>query len=128
LICVYPFQLCSVLVALGEYPQIRYFSSSKVQFGKLLADLVQKEVDEYGRIDSSYPPPSNFSPAIMLILDRSLDAATPLVHEFTYQAMIQDLLPLENGKYKYEPDNGPPALITLDENDSVWVTLTQIHD
>jgi syntaxin-binding protein 1 len=112
-----------VLVALGEYPQIRYFSSKKAKFSRILAELVQKEVDEYGRTDSSYPPSSNFSPAIMLILDRSFDAMTPLMHEFTYQAMIQDLLPLENGKYKYEPESGHPALITLDENDSVWVKI-----
>ncbi|OMJ20758.1 Protein transport Sec1b [Smittium culicis] len=38
---------------------------------------------------------------IILFLDRSADMISPLIHEFTYQAMVNDLLDLEQGK-KYK--------------------------
>jgi len=34
----------------------------------------------------------------MLITDRSIDAIAPLLHEFTYQAMANDVLPIVDGK------------------------------
>lgn len=33
----------------------------------------------------------------MIITDRSMDTLAPFVHEFTYQAMANDLLPIEDG-------------------------------
>jgi syntaxin-binding protein 1 len=36
-------------------------------------------------------------PATLVITDRSMDMVAPFVHEFTYQAMANDLLPIEDG-------------------------------
>ena len=36
----------------------------------------------------------------LLILDRSVDLCVPLLHAFTYQAMVQDLIPLA-GHHEY---------------------------
>jgi syntaxin-binding protein 1 len=33
----------------------------------------------------------------MFIVDRSMDPAAPLLHEFWYQAMVNDLLPVQDG-------------------------------
>jgi syntaxin-binding protein 1 len=36
------------------------------------------------------------------VTDRAIDTVAPLIHEFTYQAMANDLLPIEDGsKYTY---------------------------
>jgi syntaxin-binding protein 1 len=38
----------------------------------------------------------------MFVVDRSMDPVAPFLHEFTYQAMIHDLLPLDEGPtYRY---------------------------
>jgi len=39
--------------------------------------------------------------AILLVLDRSFDIVTPLVHEFTYQAMVYDLIDIQENKYTF---------------------------
>lgn len=39
---------------------------------------------------------------VLFITDRTMDLYAPLLHEFTYQAMAEDLLPIEDGvKYRY---------------------------
>lgn len=46
-------------------------------------------------------PASGRPKAMMYILDRSIDPVGPFLHEFWYQAMVNDLLSVEEGvKYK----------------------------
>jgi len=91
---------------------------------KLLAFMVQRNLDEHKRtnpdfsvsiyrgaasVDVGSHPLTNQKPsdpprprATLIITDRSMDVVAPLIHEFTYQAMCNDLLPIEDGtKYTY---------------------------
>lgn len=72
-----------------------------------------------------------------MIVDRSIDPAAPLLHEFTYQAMINDLLPVEETenhqgiKYSYEYHQADGSLdakeVTLDEEDNVYKSIRHMH-
>jgi syntaxin-binding protein 1 len=57
---------------------------------------------------------------------------TPLLHEFTYQAMANDILPIENGQkytYNYTGEDGVQTTkdAILDESDSIWVEIRHKH-
>ncbi|PVU96800.1 hypothetical protein BB559_002255 [Furculomyces boomerangus] len=62
---------------------------------------------------------------VIIFLDRSVDMYSPLLHEFTYQAMVNDLLDLEQGKkYKQELEQD----VVLDEEiDKMWAKYRHYH-
>ena len=67
-----------------------------------VARFVQEELDTYKKFNPSWPPQSTRPQGVLVITDRSMDLNAPLIHEFTYQAMAHDLLPInENDKVVY---------------------------
>ena len=50
----------------------------------------------------------------------------PLLHEFTYQAMIYDLLTLDGNQYTYKSDEGVQKVV-LDESDPIWTQIRHQH-
>jgi hypothetical protein len=82
-----------------------------------LAGKVQASIDALSRSDASYPPSSLTQRGVLLIVDRGIDVVAPLLHEFTYQAFVADLLDVHS---RYSPDEGGAEVI-LDESDPVWV-------
>lgn len=133
--------IVNALVIAGEYPLIRFYSLPEAshpaaRLPELIADEVQRQLDDYSRANESYPPA--YSPdkprAILLICDRTLDLYAPLLHEFTYQAMATDIVEgLErNNCYKYRSENEKgeeqEMLTSLDsEKDETWVALRHTH-
>lgn len=66
----------------------------------------------------------------LLLLDRQVDALAPLLHEFTYQAMVQDLLEVKEEAYTYEVDAPKGKIekqVLLNENDAVWMEFRHQH-
>ena len=85
----------------------------------------------------------------LLILDRSIDPLAPLLHEFTFQAMVNDLLPVEGeiarmptavtgttsninaaGLPKTESEREAEesaSELVLSEDDSLWLDYRHAH-
>ncbi|KAG5842723.1 hypothetical protein ANANG_G00180740 [Anguilla anguilla] len=85
--------LTSVLLALKKCPMIRYQLSSDM--AKRLAESVKQIITkEYELFDFRK---TEVSP-LLLIVDRSDDAITPLLNQWTYQAMVHELLGLNNNR------------------------------
>ncbi|KEG07651.1 syntaxin binding protein 1 [Trypanosoma grayi] len=61
---------------------------------------------------------------LLIILDRSFDTVAPLVHERTYQCLLEDLMPLENNMYEQTFKNRLGAdskrQFPVDEEDPYW--------
>ncbi|KAN0067471.1 Sec1-like protein [Elaphomyces granulatus] len=132
-------KIVSLCVSLGEYPTIRYYRprSPTHEASVLcshLARFVQDEIDEYTKYCRGFPPPSPRPRGVLLIVDRSMDLFSPLLHEFTYQAMAHDLLPIKDGNkvtYKTVVDEGRPneavKEMEINENDKIWVEYRHLH-
>ncbi|KAF3935530.1 hypothetical protein ABW19_dt0201704 [Dactylella cylindrospora] len=134
-------RIVGVCVALEEFPVIRYFMSPHLnhrarQLPQMIAFAVQRELELYQQYMESqgllWPPEDKSRPrGILFVVDRSLDPTAPLLHEFTYQAMAHDLLPIkdEDGKLTYTPKNPTPESkpYELNEEDKVWTKVRHLH-
>lgn len=88
-------QLITLCCTLNEYPIIRYSKSHP--HCALIAQLVADGLDELRRAGAL---DTTGERGQLVIIDRTHDLITPLVHEFTYQAMCTDLLDIST-KYVY---------------------------
>jgi len=70
------------------------------QIPEKLARMVQAELDEYRKANTDFPKPIDISRprGVLIITDRTMDTVAPFLHEFTYQAMANDLLKIDNGR------------------------------
>ncbi|CAL3965958.1 hypothetical protein PZA11_002769 [Diplocarpon coronariae] len=85
--------LIGVLLSLKKKPMIRYEKSSLL--AKKLATEVRYHVTQE---DKLFDFRKVDTPPILLILDRRDDPITPLLTQWTYQAMVHELLGIRNGR------------------------------
>jgi syntaxin-binding protein 1 len=95
---------------------------------------VQEELDAYAQWNRDFPAPSARPQGVLIITDRSMDLIAPLIHEFTYQAMAHDLLPIkETDKVYYKTIVNEGAAdeqekeMEIGEKDEIWVKNRHTH-
>lgn len=132
-------KVVSVCVSLGEYPNIRYYkpraaSHEASVLCSHLSRFIQDEMDMYATYHKNFPPPSTRPRGTLYILDRSWDLQAPLLHEFSYQSMVHDLLPIKEGDkvtYKMTVNQGQPDQqdkdVEISERDKIWVANRHLH-
>ncbi|KAJ2678372.1 syntaxin binding protein 1 [Coemansia spiralis] len=137
----------SVLALLGIKPYIRYYrpgqppSTNSVGYpgiAKTMGELLQQKLDDYYSrekitTENKQEQFDDVSPSVVIVLDRSIDMYAPLVHEFTYQAVVHDLIDLEDGtKYAYEIETktGETRQVSAtlgEQTDLLWHQLKHLH-
>ncbi|KAI8923830.1 Sec1-like protein [Entophlyctis helioformis] len=85
--------IASILLSLKKKPLIRYERNSALA-RKLAAEITYTIQNEGPLFDFRKPD----TPPILLILDRRNDPVTPLLHQWTYQALVHELLGILNGR------------------------------
>ncbi|KAL7578402.1 hypothetical protein ACA910_012799 [Epithemia clementina (nom. ined.)] len=135
-------RLVTVCATLNEYPHIRYPESSKL--GTRVAKLFHKKMDEFvaqnpswwyhgGPSKSSGSGTAKAERGTLLLLDRASDCLTPLMHDFTYQPMVHDLLKMDGDCITFknesasDPSKSEDKDVLLDERDRLWVELRGKH-
>lgn len=126
-------KLANVCISLNEQPTIRYQGNSN--FCRDIANSMNTTIQAYKRANTSFfcygdDAKQDRERGTLLLLDRSFDPATPLMHEYTYQALVYDLLHVENNLLKYKASTGKGEVekeALLGEQDEVWVELRNSH-
>jgi len=121
-------KLLTLCVTLNEYPCIRY--SRTTPNAETVANKLQEKLDRFRRQPGTDWRPNEDQQATLLIVDRSVDPLSPLMHEYTYQAMIMDLLGIENDRYTHEVTTGGGESqrqdVLLNETDPLWAKLRHL--
>lgn len=96
--------LSALLLSLKKKPLIRYQKSSALC--KKLATEIRYTVTQEEQLFDFRPPDT---PPILLLADRREDPITPLLTQWTYQAMVHELLGIDNGRVdlSHVPDVRP---------------------
>eukprot|EP00928_Gymnodinium_smaydae_P047400 TRINITY_DN31632_c0_g1_i1.p1 TRINITY_DN31632_c0_g1~~TRINITY_DN31632_c0_g1_i1.p1 ORF type:complete len:584 (-),score=141.28 TRINITY_DN31632_c0_g1_i1:174-1844(-) len=91
--------LVSACLNLQILPAIRYNGSSAIcqQAAHRLQQRIVEELSLFEELGSTSKKRSMASP-IVLLLDRRNDPVTPLLNQWTYQAMVHELLTVENNR------------------------------
>lgn len=84
--------IIAVLLSLKKSPLIRFQANSKLckDLGMRIDDVMNKEASLFAFGQSSQP--------LLLLLDRREDPMTPLLNQWTYQAMVHELLTISNNR------------------------------
>ncbi|PVH80328.1 Sec1 family protein [Cadophora sp. DSE1049] len=132
-------KITGICVSLGEYPKVRFYRPRNPNHEASvlcthLAKFVQDELDAYAKFNQNFPPPSSRPQGVLVITDRAIDIMAPLIHEFTYQAMAHDLLPIREGDkvfYKTVVNEGTAQQeekdMEIGEKDKIWVNNRHSH-
>ncbi|GAQ85616.1 VPS45 vacuolar protein sorting 45 [Klebsormidium nitens] len=97
--------LASVFLSLKKRPVIRYQRSSEIarriasDVGKLMYEQ-ESGLFDFRRGDNT---------PLLLVLDRRDDPVTPLLNQWTYQAMVHELIGLEDNRVDLGPPTGAKA-------------------
>ncbi|KAI0284481.1 Sec1-like protein [Russula brevipes] len=145
--------IANVCITLNEFPYIRYYvpanhgplgalrphestrpaaaraqPENSLRWRTNLARGEQARQHDAGRRRSGF----GRQRATLIVTDRAMDVVAPLIHEFTYQAMANDLLPIEEGsKYTYKFQSSVGAYedktAVLSDLDTVWTDVRHMH-
>jgi len=147
--------LATVCATLNEYPFVRFDERSEI--AKLLAGSFQEEFNNFidknsafwWRGDGQVGHGDMSQRATLIILDRTVDPSTPLMHSFTYEALLHDLLNTEDDLCRYYtgdlqnysgqdearellyepvPEKGSDVeACLLNDDDPIWVEYRHLH-
>ncbi|BFU25742.1 sec1 family protein [Entamoeba histolytica] len=111
--------LMALCLSLKKNPAIRYQQNSELS--KRIAEGLTQGLERQKKI---FGPMNGTT---LLILDRSFDPITPLLTQWTYQAMIHEFIGIENGKIILD---NKPIILSNDSffNEHMYLLFSDITD
>lgn len=128
-------KLATLCISLNEHPVIRYQSSSA--YAREMAQSMNETLTAYKSKNKKWwchggdDQHQERERAHILLLDRTFDPLTPLMHEYTYSAMVNDLLSVQDNVINYATTSNKGAVeekeALLGESDPLWIELRYFH-
>lgn len=132
-------QLVSLCLTLKEYPLVRYSKLGKSGINKALATFFDDDMKKQVSKLTAWRASESRDRGTLLIVDRTIDVSSALVHDIQYQSLINDLLRIKN-ELCYLPDDKDANTYTsstisstdqpnyvLSDDDTLWRQLRHQH-
>lgn len=132
-------RVATVFASLREFPLVRYRAAKSLDPTTMTTfrDLIPTKLaagvwNSLTKYKSTLPHFPQTETCELLIVDRSVDQISPIIHEWTYDAMCHDLLNMDGNKYVHEVPGkagGPPEKkdVLLEDHDPIWLELRHAH-
>eukprot|EP00878_Enallax_costatus_P018017 GHUV01018943.1.p1 GENE.GHUV01018943.1~~GHUV01018943.1.p1 ORF type:complete len:543 (+),score=157.47 GHUV01018943.1:1151-2779(+) len=133
-------RLATALASLHDSPAIRYKAGKPPEPGdapgasarSVLTQKLAQKVSERAMVlqrNGVLPPRETCD---LLILDRTVDPVAPVIHEWTYEAMVYDLLPVEDNVIRFNAETAAGKSESKehmldDATDELWAELRHAH-
>ncbi|KAG0576062.1 hypothetical protein KC19_5G052300 [Ceratodon purpureus] len=133
-------RLSTVFASLKEFPYVRYRAAKPPAEGsdyKVTArDLVPTKLaaalwDCLMKHRNSLIDFPNSETCELVIVDRTIDPVAPIIHEWTYDALCNDILDIDGKKYSYEVTTSSGKKehkeVLLADHDPIWLEMRDLH-
>lgn len=125
-------KFATVVATLGESAPIFRYRSDR---GRAFADEARTIASKMTKdLRTGKKKKKERAPATVLILDRADDPLSPLLHEYTYQALVQDMLDVDGEcrdkvltKTQTKGGESKEEVTLLNEKDALWVEFRHVH-
>ncbi|KAJ1537502.1 vacuolar sorting protein VPS33/slp1, partial [Cladochytrium tenue] len=122
--------LVSVFSTLDDFPDIRFYDPKRKRntLSARVAENLHEQLLELSLYNPAFPSPSSFpSPAILVIVDRSVDFLTPLLHTLSYQSLVHDFFPVVDRADREEKHVvckvSEDQYAVLDDSDEIFMSI-----
>ena len=111
--------LMTVIVSMKEFPYIQYQNSNLCSEFASMVNGNLHELEELKLLN-------NKRNSILLILDRSFDVVTPVLHDYSYKSIIYDFFQVNSDGFLTVPSEDINNH-KLDEKDEIWMKYKNCH-
>ena len=111
--------------------QIIFNKNNRNGASERVALRLYERLNKFLELKSKEQKEEEAGPIKIVVLDRSIDPLTPLLHDYYYQAMIYDLLDIKGDLVEYQSEDSTgkqsKKRTILSDNDELWVKYKYKH-